>query len=102
MTEQQLNQDAPSSTHRSISTSTKAKMARPSPLNPVHQRYVLPVRILNFIFLLGVFVVNALATTLPINGRSTGAVSDLYFSYITPAGYAFTIWGKYHPGCFWG
>lgn len=38
-------------------------------------------------------VVNALANALPINGLTTGAVSDSYPIYFVPAGYVFSIWG---------
>jgi hypothetical protein len=37
--------------------------------------------------------VNTLATTLPINGQNTGAISDTFEVYFKPAGYAFSIWG---------
>lgn len=40
----------------------------------------------------GVVVVNALATLLPINGKSTGAISDSYPNLFAPAGVTFTIW----------
>ncbi|NMB48754.1 tryptophan-rich sensory protein [Candidatus Kuenenbacteria bacterium] len=38
-------------------------------------------------------VVNYLAVSLPLAGRSTGAVSDSYPNLFAPAGYAFSIWG---------
>ena len=37
--------------------------------------------------------VNALANILPINGVTTGELSDAYPSLFTPAGYVFGIWG---------
>ncbi|MBA3020033.1 MAG: tryptophan-rich sensory protein [Actinobacteria bacterium] len=37
--------------------------------------------------------VNALANALPINGRTTGAVSDAYQNLFAPAGVTFAIWG---------
>lgn len=37
--------------------------------------------------------VNALATLLPLNGISTGAVSDAYPNLFAPAGLTFSIWG---------
>lgn len=37
--------------------------------------------------------VNFLANTLPINGVTTGALSDLYVNLFTPAGLTFSIWG---------
>ena len=38
-------------------------------------------------------VVNFLANSLPINNRSTGAISDAYPNLFAPAGPAFAIWG---------
>ena len=43
--------------------------------------------------LVATLVMNALATTLPLAGRSTGEISDLYPVMITPAGFTFSIWG---------
>lgn len=37
--------------------------------------------------------VNFLANSLPINGRSTGVISDSYPNIFAPAGPAFSIWG---------
>lgn len=37
--------------------------------------------------------VNYLAIALPLGGRETGAISDIYPSLFTPAGYTFSIWG---------
>ena len=45
-----------------------------------------------FTFLLMV-VVNALANILPINGVTTGEVSDRYGNLFAPAGFTFAIWG---------
>ncbi|HOO97364.1 MAG TPA: tryptophan-rich sensory protein [Caldisericia bacterium] len=41
----------------------------------------------------GVLVVNALASTVGINGLKTGEISDTIKSLFTPAGYTFSIWG---------
>jgi len=38
-------------------------------------------------------IVNLLANTLALNGKTTGEISDLYPTLITPAGYVFSIWG---------
>ncbi|MDD2680844.1 MAG: tryptophan-rich sensory protein [Patescibacteria group bacterium] len=38
-------------------------------------------------------VVNFLANALPINNRSTGAISDAYPNLFAPAGLTFSIWG---------
>lgn len=37
--------------------------------------------------------INGLANTTVLNGRTTGQVSDLYPTLVTPAGYVFAIWG---------
>jgi hypothetical protein len=43
--------------------------------------------------LVGVLVMNYLATALPLAGRDTGEISDSYPTLVTPAGYVFAIWG---------
>ena len=45
------------------------------------------------LFTLGVLIMNYLANSLPLNGVTTGELSDRYNSLITPAGAAFSIWG---------
>lgn len=42
--------------------------------------------------------VNFLAVTLPINGISTGELSDAIPNYIVPAGYVFSIWSLIYLG----
>jgi benzodiazapine receptor len=37
-------------------------------------------------------LVNSLASTALLNGKSTGSISDKYVTLITPAGYVFSIW----------
>jgi hypothetical protein len=49
--------------------------------------------VLNLLGLLGVLVVNALANALPLNGITTGELSDLYPNLFVPAGLTFSIWG---------
>lgn len=51
------------------------------------------MRILTVVFLAAALVVNRLATALPIGGRSTVELSDLYPNLIVPAGVTFSIWG---------
>jgi translocator protein len=43
-------------------------------------------------------VVNGLASTSLINGRQTGAISDMFPVLFTPAGYVFSIWGLIYLG----
>ena len=50
-------------------------------------------KILNVVFLIGVLYVNYLANALPINGRNTGELSNLYPNLFVPAGITFAIWG---------
>jgi hypothetical protein len=51
------------------------------------------ISILNFITFALVLTVNALANILPINGLTTGEVSDNYINLFTPSGFTFSIWG---------
>ncbi len=50
-------------------------------------------RILMIISLVLVLIVNFLANALPINGVTTGEVSDGFPILFVPAGYVFSIWG---------
>jgi hypothetical protein len=47
----------------------------------------------NVLAVLATIVVNALANALPLNGQTTGAISDRFHVYFVPAGYVFSIWG---------
>ncbi len=47
----------------------------------------------NVVALVGVIVVNGLANALPINGQTTGEISDRFDTFFVPAGYVFSIWG---------
>jgi hypothetical protein len=42
--------------------------------------------------------VNGLANALPINGQSTGEISDRFAIYFVPEGYVFSIWGIIYLG----
>ncbi len=50
-------------------------------------------RILMALSLVIVLVVNVLANSLPINGVTTGEISDQFPILFVPAGYVFSIWG---------
>ena len=50
------------------------------------------IKVFSVIAFLIMVIFNALANLLPLNGITTGALSDRYPSLITPAGYAFSIW----------
>jgi len=43
-------------------------------------------------------VVNGLANALPLNGQTTGQISDRFRVYFVPAGYVFSIWGLIYIG----
>jgi hypothetical protein len=49
--------------------------------------------VLNIIFFLVVVVINALATTIPLGGKTTGQLSDQYPNLFVPSGLTFSIWG---------
>lgn len=50
------------------------------------------LQVVNVVAFLAVVIVNGLATTTLLNGRTTAEVSDLYPTLITPAGFTFSIW----------
>ena len=56
-------------------------------------RFRIPLAIVNLFAFMVVIVVNALATTIPLGGMSTGQLSDLYPNLFVPAGLTFSIWG---------
>jgi hypothetical protein len=43
-------------------------------------------------------IINVLANALPLNNQNTGAISDSFMVYFTPAGYVFSIWGLIYTG----
>lgn len=45
--------------------------------------------------------VNALANTLPLNGYTTGEISNMYTVYFTPAGFTFSIWSIIYLSLFY-
>ncbi len=51
------------------------------------------VKVLVVFTFIAMVVVNILATSLPINGIDTGAVSDSYPNLFAPSGITFSIWG---------
>jgi translocator protein len=52
----------------------------------------------NIVTLAFTLVLNTLANTLPLNGRTTGEISDSLDALFTPAGYVFGIWGLIYLG----
>jgi len=57
-------------------------------------------RIIMILSLVLVLAVNFLANTLPINGVTTGEVSDQFPILFVPAGYVFSIWGLIYLALF--
>ncbi|MHA2142419.1 MAG: tryptophan-rich sensory protein [Candidatus Thorarchaeota archaeon] len=56
-------------------------------MNPVY------LQIANVVAILGSITFNALVNILPLNGTTTGEVSNAYPNLFTPANYVFSIWG---------
>jgi hypothetical protein len=55
-------------------------------------------QIVNVLAVVAVVVVNGLANALPLNGQTTGEISDRFQVYFVPAGYVFSIWGLIYLG----
>lgn len=51
------------------------------------------VRYINLLLFVFMIVMNYLANALPINGKTTGELSDAYPNLFVPAGLTFSIWG---------
>lgn len=51
------------------------------------------IAVLNVIAFVATVVINGLANALPINGKTTGELSDMYPNLFIPAGLTFSIWG---------
>ena len=50
------------------------------------------------VIVIATIVVNGLATALPLNGQTTGEISDRFQVFFVPAGYVFSIWGLIYLG----
>jgi benzodiazapine receptor len=53
---------------------------------------------LTLLAVIAVIVINGLANALPLNGQTTGEISDRFQVYFVPAGYVFSIWGLIYVG----
>jgi benzodiazapine receptor len=53
---------------------------------------------INLLAVIAVIVLNGLANALPLNGQTTGEISDRFQVYFVPAGYVFSIWGLIYLG----
>ena len=51
------------------------------------------MKYLNILFFAAMIVMNYLANALPLNGKTTGELSDAYPNLFVPAGVTFSIWG---------
>jgi hypothetical protein len=51
------------------------------------------IAVFNFLVLVAVIAVNGMANAIPINGHTTGELSDMYPNLFVPAGITFSIWG---------
>ena len=65
--------------------------------NRHHSRTTMPAdklrQLLTVVAFVATLVVNVAANALPINGVTTGEISDRFAVYVIPAGYVFGIWG---------
>ena len=52
----------------------------------------------NLLAVIVTIAVNILANALPLNGQTTGEISDRFQVYFVPAGYVFSIWGLIYLG----
>jgi benzodiazapine receptor len=50
-------------------------------------------QVVNVLAVLVTIAINGLANALPLNGLTTGEISDRFQVYFVPAGYVFSIWG---------
>jgi hypothetical protein len=55
-------------------------------------------QVLVLLSLLATIIVNGLASGLPLNGKTTGEISDSFDVFFVPAGYVFSIWGLIYLG----
>jgi hypothetical protein len=55
-------------------------------------------QVLIIVALILVIAINILANTLPLNGLTTGDISDRFDIYFVPAGYVFSIWSVIYLG----
>jgi len=56
------------------------------------------MRWINLLAVIVTIVINGVANALPLNGQTTGEISDRFQVYFVPAGYVFSIWGLIYVG----
>lgn len=59
----------------------------------IDKKMTLTLPVITGLFYILMVVMNGLANALPINGVTSGEVSDKYFNLFAPAGITFSIWG---------
>lgn len=59
----------------------------------IDKKMTLTLPVVTGLFYILMVVMNGLANALPINGVTSGEVSDKYFNLFAPAGITFSIWG---------
>ncbi len=62
-------------------------------MEPTTKKSAVILASVNLVLFLGVLTINGLASALPINGRDTGQLADMYPNLFVPAGITFAIWG---------
>ena len=55
-------------------------------------------QVANVLAVVATIGINGLANALPLNGQTTGSISDRFRVYFVPAGYVFSIWGLIYLG----
>ncbi len=55
-------------------------------------------QVVNVVAMVATIVMNGLAVGLPLNGQTTGEISDQFQVYFVPAGYVFSIWSVIYLG----
>jgi hypothetical protein len=62
-------------------------------INTISTAKIKLLQILNVVFFIVMVIMNGLANGLPINGKTTGQLSNQYPNLFVPAGITFSIWG---------
>lgn len=62
-------------------------------VNKKYNAVLFLISTISFLIYIVTLTTNYLATSLPLNGLTTGGISDLYPNLFTPSGITFSIWG---------
>jgi len=63
-----------------------------------YMKRVKQYQVLNTLAFIITIFVNGLANSIPLNGKTTGEISDIYANLFAPAGITFAIWGLIYLG----